>query len=249
MKKFLFSIVATLIIVGCGNDKVEEIIEQTSPKEVTVTFDYSFWESGSMTKSTGNELYTTFYNKYIKTKTLTPRSYALALKNLKTGESSHIKGYWDKKEGIKLMEGTYEVTGTSSPKYNTEIKVDSVYLSFKENIVIDKNTSSINLSAQYNSYMLIFDTNNTKAIKYNYGTYDESEGYYINLPKSDNIYYMFIEKLLNEGNPAANRITIHRNSGVKSTVYISKTPFENGKYYYFNDITNSFDIPPMEEGN
>ena len=97
--------------------------------------------------------------------------------------------------------------------------------------------------------MLIFDTNNTKSIEYNYGTYDGIEGYYINLPKSDNIYYMFIEKLLNEGNPAANRITIHRNSGVTSTIYISKTPFENGKYYYFNDITNSFDIPPMEEGN
>ena len=49
-----------------------------------------------MTKSTGNELYTTFYNKYIKNKTLTPRSYALTLKNLKTGESSYIRGYWNK---------------------------------------------------------------------------------------------------------------------------------------------------------
>ena len=26
-------------------------------------------------------------------------------------------------------------------------------------------------------------------------------------------------------------------------------PFEKGKYYYFNDIDNSFNIPPMEEGN
>ena len=105
------------------------------------------------------------------------------------------------------MEGKYEVTRTSSPIYNTEVKVDSVYLSFKENIVIDKKTTSINLSAQYNSYMLIFDTNNTKSIEYNYGTYDESEGYHIKLPKSNNIYYMFVKNLLNEGNPAANRIT------------------------------------------
>ena len=66
MKKILFSIAATLLIVGCNNDKVEEIIEQTTPQEVTVTFDYSFWESGSMTKSTGNELYTAFYNTYSK---------------------------------------------------------------------------------------------------------------------------------------------------------------------------------------
>ena len=119
MKIFLFLIAVTLVIAGCSNDKQEEIIEQTNPQEIIVTFDYYFWESGSMTKSTGNELYTTFYNKYIKNKTLTPRSYALTLKNLKTGESSYIRGYWNKKEGVKLMEGTYEVTGTSSPIYNS----------------------------------------------------------------------------------------------------------------------------------
>lgn len=249
MKKILFSIVAILTIMGCSNDKVGEIIEDINPKEVTVTFDYSFWESGSMTKSTGNDLYTNFYNKYIKNKTLTPRSYSLILKNIKTGESSIIKGYWDKKEGIKLTEGTYEVTGTSSPKYKNLEKVDSVYLSFKENINIDKNTTSINLSAQYNSYMLILDADNTESIQYNFGTYDGSSGECINLTKVDNIYYMFINKLLNENNPAANRITINRNSGSISTVYLSKTPFKKGKYYYLNNITNSFDVPPMEEGN
>ena len=194
MKNFLFSIVATLIIVGCSNDKVEEIIAQTDPQEVTVTFDYSFWESGSMTKSTGNELYTTFYNKYIKTKTLTPRSYALTLKNLKTGESSYIRGYWNKKEGIKLMEGTYEVTGTSSPIYSSFLyqKLDTVYLAFKENIAISSNTTSINLSAKYDSFMLMFDTDNTKSIDYGYG---ENISNNIALSKVDNIFYMFLDKL------------------------------------------------------
>lgn len=70
MKNFLFLIAVTLVIAGCSNDKQEEIIEQTTPQEIIVTFDYYFWESGSMTKSTGNELYTTFYNKYIKTRHL-----------------------------------------------------------------------------------------------------------------------------------------------------------------------------------
>lgn len=122
-------------------------------------------------------------------------------------------------------------------------------MSFKENINIDKNTTSINLSAQYNSYMLILDADNTESIQYNFGTYDGSSGECINLTKVDNIYYMFINKLLNENNPAVNRITINRNSGSISTVYLSKTPFEKGKYYYLNNITNSFDVPPMEEGN
>ena len=55
MKNFLFLIAVTLVIAGCSNDKQEEIIEQTTPQEIIVTFDYYFWESGSMTKSTGND--------------------------------------------------------------------------------------------------------------------------------------------------------------------------------------------------
>ncbi|CAG9903253.1 hypothetical protein BOVA604_5057 [Bacteroides ovatus] len=245
MKNFLFLIAVTLVIAGCSNDKQEEIIEQTTPQEIIVTFDYYFWESGSMTKSTGNELYTTFYNKYIKNKTLTPRSYALTLKNLKTGESSYIRGYWNKKEGVKLMEGTYEVTGTSSPIYNSYLyqKLDTVYLAFKENIAINSNTTSVNLSAKYNSFMLMFDTDNTKSIEYGYG---ENSSNNIALSKVDNIYYMFLDKLSIAGN---DRLRIKRTSGSESNIGISKTPFENGKYYYFNDITNSFDVPPMEQGN
>ena len=32
-------------------------------------------------------------------------------------------------------------------------------------------------------------------------------------------------------------------------IELDDIPFEKGKYYYFNDIDNSFNIPPMEEGN
>lgn len=61
------------------------------------------------------------------------------------------------------------------------------------------------------------------------------------LSKVDNIYYMFLDKLSIAGN---DRLRIKRTSGSESNIGISKTPFENGKYYYFNDITNSFDVPP-----
>lgn len=44
MKNFLFLIAVTLVIAGCSNDKQEEIIEQTTPQEIIVTFDYYFWE-------------------------------------------------------------------------------------------------------------------------------------------------------------------------------------------------------------
>ena len=38
-------------------------------------------------------------------------------------------------------------------------------------------------------------------------------------------------------------------NGDNLEVVFGTLPIEIGKYYYFNDITNSFDIPKMESGN
>lgn len=51
------------------------------------------------------------------------------------------------------------------------------------------------------------------------------------------------------GNTSPNRISVKRKDGKYSHIVLDKVPFEKGKYYYFNDIDNSFNIPPMEEGN
>lgn len=243
MKKILFLLMAVLIVVGCSSENEEERL----PQAVKVTLDYTFWESGSMTRS-GKDVYKSFYDNYIKTKVLTPKNYSLTLKNTATGEISEIKGHWDKKEGIKLMEGTYELTGTSSPLYTstTTRKVDTLFLAFKENIIINQTTTTVNLSAKHDSYMLILDADNTKSINYNFGTLDGDVNKTIKLSKVDNVYFMFVSSL-SEGK--LDRLTITRNTGSVSTVNLSNTPFEKGKYYYFNDITNSFDVPPMDEGN
>ena len=47
MKKILFTIVVTLVFIGCSK---ESTIEQLS-KEVEVSLDFSFTESGSMTRA------------------------------------------------------------------------------------------------------------------------------------------------------------------------------------------------------
>lgn len=44
-------------------------------------------------------------------------------------------------------------------------------------------------------------------------------------------------------------LVVTRNDGQKSNINLVDIPFEKGKYYYFNDMTNSFDIPKMESGN
>lgn len=237
MRKLLFLSLVILMAFGCSNEEQENL----PPQEVTVNIDYAFWESGSMTKA-GADLYADFYEKYIKTKLITPKNYSLGFKNKETNAIASIKGKWDNKDGIKLLEGEYEITGTSSPV--SVNKLDTLYMSFNETVTINNNTANITLTAKHNSYMLLFDKENIKSIEYS--AYDGSRQRRYEIGYLDDVYYMFINNLLGG---KEDYLTITRNNDVSSTIHLTNIPFEKGKYYYFNDITNSFDIPPMTEGN
>ena len=252
MKKILsLMLIMTSLVcfVSCSND-VEEIY---IPQEVEFTLDYTFAESGSMTRATGEEVYSSFYDKYIKTKQLTPTTYSLTFTNKETGAKACINGRWDKKDAIRLTEGVYEVTGTSVPLYKTKAgePSDTVYLSFNETINIKKDMSSLVLQAQYNSYLLLFDAENVKDIYYEH--YFNTSSSMVSkviyrLYKTESLRSMFIRDLKYVSDKP-HYIYITRNDGQETTITLDKFPFEKGKYYYFNDMTNSFDIPKMESGN
>jgi len=245
MKKILFTIVITLAFTGCSE---ESAIEQPS-KEVEVSLNYSFMESGNMTR-TGSTVYTDFYNKYIKTKQLTPTSYSLTFKNKESGTIATINGLWKNKDGVKLIEGEYEVTGVSYPAGKTTFNnciSDTLYLTFNEDVNIGRNSSLITLTAKYDSYMLLFDNSNADNVIYNVNENLSNEHFV--LPQIDESFYAFIHSFYWNGNTNPNRISIKRKDGKYSHIELDKVPFEKGKYYYLNDIDNSFNIPPMEEGN
>lgn len=237
MKKILLLMMTTLAIAGCSNEEQNNPV----PEEVTVNIDYDFWESGSMSRS-GADLYTNFYNKYIKTKLLTPTTYTLSLSTKEMSKPTTINGYWGNKDGIRLIEGTYNIYGTSNP-ISSKASIDTLSMSFSEKVAITKETTSITLTAKHSSFMLIFDASNTTSIEYSayinniYTTY--------NLNKKDDIYYIFLSEEIG----ASDKIVITRKNKKQATINLYGLPFEKGKYYYFNDVTNSFDIPPMTEGN
>lgn len=237
MKKILLLMMTTLAIAGCSNEEQNNLV----PEEVTVNIDYDFWESGSMSRS-GADLYTNFYNKYIKTKLLTPTTYTLSLSTKDVPKATTINGYWGNKDGIRLIEGTYNIYGTSNP-ISSKASIDTLSMSFSEKVEITKETTSITLTAKHSSFMLIFDASNTTSIDYSgylhggYGTYS--------LAKKDDIFYIFISKDIEE----SDKIVITRKNKKQVTINLYGLPFEKGKYYYFNDVTNSFDVPPMTEGN
>lgn len=237
MKNILLLMMTTLAIAGCSNEEQNNLVLE----EVTVNIDYDFWESGNMSRS-GADLYTNFYNKYIKTKLLTPTTYTLSLSTKDVPKSTTINGYWGNKDGIRLVEGTYNIYGTSNP-ISSKASIDTLSMSFSEKVAITKETTSITLTAKHSSFMLIFDASNTTSIDYSgylhggYGTYS--------LAKKDDIFYIFISKDIEE----SDKIVITRKNKKQVTINLYGLPFEKGKYYYFNDVTNSFDVPPMTEGN
>lgn len=243
MKK-LFSMMLIMASMMCAFSSCSED-EIYVPQDVAFTLDYTFAESGSMTRATGEEVYSSFYDKYIKTKQLTPTTYSLTFTNKETGAVATINGRWDKKDAIRLTEGVYEVTGTSVPLYKRRAgePSDTAYLSFNETINIAKDMSSLVLQAQYDSYLLMFDADNIKEIYYHHIDGIEVKH---SLYETESVRSVFIKNM--EGD-RPHYIYLTRNDGQKTTITLDKFPFEKGKYYYFNDMTNSFDIPKMESGN
>lgn len=251
MKKILSTmlIMTSLVcFVSCSND-VEEIY---IPQEVEFTLDYTFAESGSMTRATGEEIYSSFYDKYIKTKQLTPTTYSLTFTNVATGAKTTINnGVWKNKDAIRLMEGEYTVTGTSAPRpIESELLSyyisDTVFISFDETVHISKDMTNINLTAKYDSYLLMFDKDNCNEAYYH--VYTDGRTNRKNLYETVNNYILYIHHFpIIGGND--NFIWLIRNDNSQIKIELEKQPFENGKYYYFNDMSNSFDIPKMESGN
>ena len=239
----LLVIAMSVSITSCTKEETPDV-----PQDVIFTLNYTFAESGSMTRATGAEVYNEFYDSYIKTKRLTPTTYSLTFTNKESGaEVAVVKGTWTEKEGIRLPEGTYHVEGTSERIYTggsidaaSEYVSDTVFIKFDEDIALKENQTELTLTAKYDSYLLMLDATNIKSV-----TYTGIKNW--NFGEADDLKYLFVQRA-STVSKTEDRINITRDNN-KVTIYVKKLPFEKGKYYYFNDMTNSFDLPPMESGN
>ena len=259
MKKLFMIGILALALCSCSKEEVD-----TTPKEVELKLDYTFAESGSMTRA-GADVYGAFYDKYIKTKKLTPKTYSLTFKNKSNGNLAlKVSGYWGDNNVVRLPSGTYTVEGTSYPIINGYEKVpaDTVYIKFKENIAITEDMTELELNADYDCYLLLFDTSNTTSAQYNSKTQEYlPKTQSLILPSDETNFWLFVNNnysynyIDNQDGVnysytyMNNNIELKRKDGNITTIYFNGLNTEIGKYYYFNDMTNSFDIPPMESGN
>ncbi len=248
MKKFLLLLVLMvpmLAVTGCGGDALKD--EPVSEKsDVEVNLDYTFFESGSMSRS-AEATYQEFYDNYVKTKLIAPKSYELTFKTEGGAIAQTVSGVWNG-TSVLLKEGQYNVTGKSyhanytSQNNGIRYVCDSLYLSFEEPISISKETKTLVLKAKYDCYLLLFKEENIKSIQSTFG---------VDPQKAGAVYYLFVNadtyKWMNDTVKLS--IIIYKKDGTRINQTIGNMGFEVGKYYFFDDMTNSFDIDPMPNGN
>ena len=225
-----------LFLHSCGED-----IKQ--PSEVEFTIDYSF-SSGSMSRATNDEVYTNFFNDYIKTRKITPNHFSVSFINSETKQKTEITGLWTEKSFVKLLEGNYTVSGNSINKSSTYKYVrDSLALSFNDNISINSKTTDLKIKAEYNCALIFFDTSKTTKVRY------ANDDYYNKTDEPLNIlngyFYGFVHSF--SGDNSYIEVTRKYDKAVK--IYTKNLNLENGKYYFFNDMTGGFDLEPMTPGN
>lgn len=236
MRNFFSAFLLMLLFNACSSS------EDYQPQEIEFNIDYVF-SSGDMTRATNAEIYDSFHKNHIASRKLTPDNFMLVFTNKETGQRNEVNGLWSRNGLIRLTEGTYTVTGDSYDGASNVYTKEKAVLSFNDEIVINRSTKSVILKASYNCPLLFFSSKNTQSIVYDHApTSYTSES----LPIVDEYYYCFIKSLSKTDGAC---FIISRKDNTKVRVYTKNLILENGKYYFFDDITGGFDLPPMVPGN
>ncbi len=226
MKKIYLLVFLCVIFLGCSKD-------DAPIQNATFTVGLSLPHSGSMVRGAA-DLYTGFYNNYIASQLLVPKEYSLTI--TKDGENiGSARGEWNA-DFITLPEGKYKFWGTTKGDF------EKLTLEFNEEVTITKNTTSINLTAIYDCYMLFFDQNIFSNVEVHCNGSSSSASTSVSLPKTDEIHYLFLP------HRSASSIAYETISGDRGSVYLKNYTFEKGKYYMFDIVNGQIAIPQMTSG-
>lgn len=244
------SLIAGLILcVGCmfqscstsGEDEIN------GPSgEANFRIDYTL-TSGNM-KSIASEVYEKFYEDHIKTRKLTPDTYSIVFTHKGTGQKIEVKGLWSENKMVRMPEGTYTVTGTSADGTNTYV-CDKAVLSFSEEITVTADMESLIVKAQYASPLLFFSAESTKSVTYYAISYPSVEYQAETLPKVDGYHYAFMKAFGGVSLDYKSHFEIEKNSGTSTKMYTNSVKLDNGKYYFYDDVTGGFSLDPMTPGS
>lgn len=231
------------VFVAC-EEKIE--LQESTPvegEEVSVYFIYNLPtdNGGSMTKLSNAEVFEEFYEKIVSAE-LVAEEYDLQLTETTTGSKYEFKGKWNSHDMVTVRTGKYHITGVSTA-LGKSIQ-DKCSFTFDETVEISTSSSAINLTANYDCFLLIFSANEIATLS-NYNG-EESQSFY-----SFKTYkYAFVNgTLFKEGKQDKAYIGGTYTDNAEFKCYTGNLAFEKGKYYVYSSVTGGFTVPPMEEGS
>jgi hypothetical protein len=272
MKKLMI-ILTIILCISC----IKEPIERTIPGNVNVTIDYAFpTRSGDITaKSLEPGIYLNFYNKYISSKVLTPRTYYLEFDGMNNNHySTGASGIWGSKMLITLAPDRYVVKGYSHPtKY--PVCGDTCYLKFHDTIDITHTSTNITLKAYYDCSLILLDTTNVKKTLFFADTttwtfnMQFSNAVKKTMMKTEDFYHSFYsegpangdgydktqlyltvtsrqwERPMPETPTPSNPHPSNTPVNKSSIIALWLYTWTAGKYYYFEDTSDAYILTPM----
>ena len=247
MKNYLSIMALSIMFVGCQSEsEIENEIVQMSRFFISYSLDESVGKS--MTRSAASDGWAKFYAK-IKSGELVAESYEIIFSNSETNQSYTFNGKWANKEMFILPIGKYKVSGTSNDE--GERIQQKCSLIFDTTAEIDENTSEIKLNAGYNCFLLAFGNENIKDISNHFFDQSKNDGNGSeNLYSSDDFIYCFVNNQLSGKYYTSdyNYLLGTFKSGGTFKIVTYEAKFQKGKYYIYNNVPSSFDIPEMESG-
>lgn len=239
MKKLAIIFAAIAVLAGC-----EKPAQEPTPQDVNITITYSLDTSvgSDMTKATDAEVFDMFYQK-MKTGELVAPSYNLTFTETATGAKYEFSGDWADKDMITIRTGKYKIEGTSTATGNYIQQLASI--KFDEEVEISTSSSSITLKAIYDCFLLAFaksDITSLVCVPYQSSYVPDNQKFFT----LDDYYYAFVNDKLysvkSEGYIKGNR------GQDTFKIMTGNATFEKGKYYIYNDVSGSFELPKMEAG-
>lgn len=239
MKKLAIIFAAMAALAGCQKPTPEP-----TPQDVNITITYSLDTSvgSDMTRTTDAQVFDMFYQK-MKTGELVAPSYSLIFTETTTGAKYEFSGNWANKDMVTIRTGRYKVEGKSNAKGNYIQELAS--LKFDEEIEINTSSSSVTLKAIYDCYLLAFAKSNITSLvcvpyKSDYVSDDR------NFFTMGDYYYAFVnDKIYSSQSEGYIR---GRRTQETFIIMTGNAAFEKGKYYIYNDVSGSFELPKMEAG-
>lgn len=237
MKKI--AIVAILIALFAGCEKPSPAPEELSDVTLSLTYTLDTSVGADMTKATDADIFDMFYQK-MKTGELTAQSYSLTFTETTTGEVYVFNGRWGSNSMITIQTGKYHITGTS--KADGQYIQEKASLIFDEEMEISSSSSSVVLKAAYDCFLLAFAKSDIKSMENYYFSGGRNQFYVLN-----NYFYVFVnDTMYHKSYKSEGYIKGTRTDDSTFMIYTGKANFEKGKYYIYNDVGGSFELPEMD---